>query len=129
MATLTQVARYILACELLLGGQARISARFTPQVHQKAMAKAAGYKKYLPFIPGHTPTEHSRNIGVLMFLAGVGMFLSQRLPKVLGTALGTALAAMGIYSQSRMGVPFWLPCVNAMLGSLVLSDELGRSVI
>ena len=33
--------------------------------------------------------------------------------------LNTSLTAMGIYSQRRMGIPYWLPAVNMVLGLIV----------
>jgi hypothetical protein len=116
---LVSLARYILAFELFLGGQARLT-NFTPHLHEKAMSKADGYKKYLPFIPGKTAVEHSRNIGILMSTAGALMCFPATATRLPGATLSLSLSSMGIYSQHLMGVPYWLPVVNTVLAAFII---------
>ena len=138
----SEIPRYALCFELIFGGLIRIFPRLFPSANQRAMEKAAGYWKYLTIIPGRNPSEHSINIGRLMLVSGIlmgiprsklGGFIlmipSQQVAEIArigGAALGTALAVMGVYSQRRMGVPYWLPCINTVLGSLTLLGEWSR---
>lgn len=127
MVTVGLIARVLFAAELLLGGQARITSRLTPSITKRAMAKAHGYREYLPIMPSRNAHEHSRAIGALMLAAGIGMLWPRAGPaRILATSLGTALALMGIYSQRLMGIPYWLPCINTTLGLIVLISELVR---
>ena len=41
---------------------------------------------------------------------------------MVGAALGGLLAMAGVWAQSRMGIPFWLPCVNTALAGLIVSS-------
>lgn len=116
-ARLAAAARWTLAAELLVGGQARLTRRLTPGLHDQAMAKARGYLEYLRFIPASSPSEHSFFIGVAMCTAG-GL-LCFPATRMQGALLSSSLSLMGIYSQARMGVPYWLPCINTVLGSFI----------
>lgn len=118
-----KVLRYILALELVFGGQARLTD-WTPSVRQRAMAKAEGYRRYLPFLPGSTPSEHSRNIGLFMLGSGIGLLLPLKTIQLVCALLGTGLAIMGAYAQRAMGVPYWLPCVNTVLGIAIACASL-----
>ncbi|KAF2112907.1 hypothetical protein BDV96DRAFT_579349 [Lophiotrema nucula] len=61
----------ILAFELFLGGQARITSLLTPRLYARAMAKAEGTRDALyPIIPFHDPERQTNVIGVLMMNVG-----------------------------------------------------------
>ena len=88
------------------------------------MAKAEGYLRYLSFIPAKSPNEHSVYIGMAMCTAG-GL-LCFPATRTQGALLSTSLSLMGIYSQARMGISFWLPAINTVFGSLIAyADVLG----
>ncbi|KAI6793601.1 hypothetical protein KC332_g9596 [Hortaea werneckii] len=121
---LAAAARWTLAAELFLGGQARLTRHLTPGLHDRAMAKAEGYLRYLSFIPARSPTEHSVYIGMAMCTAG-GL-LCFPATRIQGALLSTSLSLMGIYSQARMGISFWLPAINTVLGSLIAYADVLR---
>ncbi|KAK4626346.1 hypothetical protein CLAFUW4_04575 [Fulvia fulva] len=117
----SQIPAILLAFEHLLGGQARITDKLTPSLYKRAVTnKGPGTAKALyPIIPVKDPVRHSNVVGVLMCLTGALLAW----PKTRGTfaplALNTFLTGAGIYSQRQMRIPFWLPCVNMILGGLV----------
>lgn len=116
-ARFATAARWTLIAQLFLGGQARLTRHITPTAHDRAMEKAEGQLKYLGWIPAKSPTEHSAYIGAAMCAAGgLLCFPSTRIQ---GAVLSTSLSLMGVYSQFRMGIPFWLPSINAVLGSFI----------
>ena len=117
---------YIFSFELLLGGQARLTPYLTPGVHKRAMSKAKGYQEHMWFLPIRDPTLHSNVIGALMVSAGVLLLWSKT--RVFGAGLGGLVAMAGVWAQSRMGVPFWLPCVNTVLAGLIVSG-LGELLV
>lgn len=43
--------------------------------------------------------------------------------RIVGKVLALALPLMGIYSQYRMGVKFWLPVINTILASIIIYGE------
>jgi hypothetical protein len=117
----------ILCLEHFLGGQCRITPRLTPILYKAAMKKAPGTANALyPLIPVKDPVRHTNVIGWLMVIEG---FLLAR-PATRGSlgalALNSALTGMGIYSFRRMRIPYWLPCVNFVLGLVVWWIESGR---
>ena len=121
MSSFSTVLRWVLTAELFLGGEARLTDKLTPGVHKRAMAKAAGYQRYLPFIPGKDAKQHSQVIGALMCTAGGLMCLpAVRTP---GAILSMSLSLAGWYSQSRMGVPYWLPVINTILAAFIIYSE------
>ncbi|KAF2652223.1 hypothetical protein K491DRAFT_719146 [Lophiostoma macrostomum CBS 122681] len=105
----------ILSFELFLGGQARITSLLTPRLYKKAMSKAVGTRDaFYPIIAIKDPTLHSNFIGVWMCIAGALVaYRPLRVPW--GAALTLVLTNMGIYSQRRMKIPYWLPVVNTVL--------------
>lgn len=116
--TAGSIARWILALELFLGGQARLTDRLTPSVHQRVMEKAPGYMRYLNFLPVKDPKQHTQVFGSLMCLAGGLLCVpSTNLP---GATLSMSLSLAGIYSQYRMGISYWVPCVNTTLAALII---------
>lgn len=118
---LTKYLRYILTFELFLGGQARITPTLTPTLYNKAMAKADGVQKYLSFIPIKDSKEHTKFIGVLMCLAGVLLCYPRR--RLEGGLLSISLTLAGVYTQLRMGIPYWLPATNTMLAGMIVAKE------
>ena len=114
-------ARYILIIELFLGGQARVTSKFTPQLYQRAMAKADGTRKFLPFIPIKDSKQHTQFIGACMCAAGVLMSSSRT--RLIGTMLAISLTLAGVYTQYRMGIPYWLPAVNTVLAAIILREH------
>lgn len=114
----TSTVTYILSFELFLGGQARLTPLLTPTLYKRAMSKADGTRKYLSFIPITDPIRHSNFIGGLMILAGA-LLLGQS-TRVIGSVLSGSLSLAGVYSQNKMGIPYWLPCVNAVLAAIIL---------
>lgn len=120
--------RYTLTAQLLLGGQARLTSRLTPSLHRRAMAKAPGTRKYLPFIPIRDPVRHTHFIGAMMCLAGVMLCLDVeglRL-RLAGAVLAVSLTLAGVWTQVRMGIPWWLPGVNSVVAGVVIWGELAR---
>lgn len=115
-------ARKILL-ELILGGQARLTYNLTPTLHQKAMAKAEGTRKYLPFIPIKNPKQHTQFIGACMCVAGALLSSSSTRTRVRGGGLVISLTLAGVYTQFRMGIPYWLPAVNTVLAAVILRGE------
>lgn len=113
--------RWILTAELLLGGQARLTDKMTPTVHKKAMSKADGYRRYLPFIPASNSTQHSQIIGGLMCIAG-GV-LCTATTRTFGASLSMSLSIAGWYSQARMCVPYLLPIINTVLAGLIITHH------
>lgn len=122
---MTTVARAVLSFELLLGGQCRLTSALTPSLTKQAYSKAAGYRQYLPIIPSKDATQHSQIIGGLMFGSGALLLLPYGYGslRAIGKALALALPIMGVYSQYRMGVPYWLPIVNTILASIIIYGE------
>ncbi len=123
-STAVPVINYILSFELFLGGQARLTSLLTPTLHKRAMSKASGTQKYLSFIPISDPILHSKFIGGLMCLAG--SMLLMRSTRRVGSLLSGSLSVAGIYSQSKMRIPYWLPCLNTVLAVVIFlgSGEL-----
>lgn len=124
LTTTTLILRYILTLQLFLGGQARLTSRLTPTLHRRAMAKAAGTQRHLPFIPIRDPARHTNVIGALMCAAGTLLCAPQT--RLAGGALAICLTLAGVYTQYRMGIPWWLPAVNTVLAGLVIWGEVGR---
>lgn len=120
-----RVLRIILTFELFLGGQARIISYITPSLHERAMAKAEGVRKYLSFIPIQNSREHTRFIGGLMCLAGA--LLSFRTTRLVGGLLSISLTLAGVYTQYRMQVPYWLPSTNTVLAGIIILNEVKTS--
>lgn len=73
----------------------------------------------LPHHPNQRPHPPLHFIGVLMVLEGSLLALPSTRGSLGALGLNTSLTAAGIYSQRRMGIPYWLPCVNMALGTLV----------
>jgi len=115
-AKFATAARWILTAELFLGGQARLTGFLTPSIHERAMAKAPGYLKYLSFIPARTAREHTIVIGAAMCLAGGLLCFSHT--RFQGALLSMSLSIAGIYSQYRMGISYLVPCINTVLGAV-----------
>jgi hypothetical protein len=118
---IAKCARYILIFELFLGGQARVTSKLTPQLNQRAMAKADGTRKYLPFIPIKDPKQHTQFIGACMCAAGA--LMSSPRTRLMGTRLAISLTLAGVYTHYRMGIPYWLPAVNTVLAAIILRAE------
>ena len=117
---LKQLPAVLLSFEQFLGGQARITDRLTPSQYQRAMRKAPGTAEALyPLIPVKDPTRNSNVIGAIMVLTGFLLAWTRTRGSYLTLGLNTSLTAMGVYSQRRMGIPYWLPIVNMMLGFTV----------
>lgn len=116
-----QVLAYLLSFEHLLGGQARITSLLTPSLYQGAVVrKGPGTAEALyPIIPIKDHVRLSNFIGALMVLQGTLLALPTTRSSLGALGLNTFLTAAGIYSQRRMGIPYWLPCVNMALGFLV----------
>lgn len=112
---------YLLSFEHFLGGQCRITPKLTPSLYHRAVTvKAAGTAESLyPLIPIKNPIRHSQFIGLLMCATGALLAWSRTRGTVLPLGLNTFLTCAGIYSQQRMGMPFWLPVVNLILGVVV----------
>ena len=53
-----------------------------------------------------------------MCLAGALILLSST--RTAGSLLSGSLSVAGIYSFSRMGLPYWLPVVNTVLAGMIL---------
>ena len=117
----SQIPAYFLSFEHFLGGQARITSLFTPSLYQGAVIrKGPGTAEALyPIIPIKDPLRHSNVIGVLMVLQGALLAFPPTRGSLWALGLNTFLTAAGIYSQRRMGIPYWLPCVNMALGLIV----------
>ena len=120
-SSISQLPAYILSFEHFLGGQARITSLLTPSLYQGAVVrKGPGTAEALyPIIPFRDPTIHSNFIGVLMLLQGTLLAYPPTRGSFWTLGLNTFLTAAGIYSQRRMGIPYWLPCVNMALGFIV----------
>lgn len=117
LSTAVSTINYILSFELFLGGQARLTPLLTPSLYKRAMSKAVGNQKYLSFIPIRDPKLHSNFIGALMCLAGA--LLLSGITRRVGSLLSASLSLAGVYSQSKMGIPFWLPIVNSVLAAII----------
>ncbi|KAF2726278.1 hypothetical protein K431DRAFT_280310 [Polychaeton citri CBS 116435] len=122
--TIAKIARYVLVFEFIVGGQCRVTKRLTPKISEIAYKHADGYKRFLPFIPGETAAEHTRNIGVLLLTAGLLMVApSKGGVRAAGVGLGGVLSLMFLHVQRSIGVPYWLPVLNSALAGLVLYSE------
>lgn len=124
---ITLVVRLVLAAELFLGGQARLTSSLTPNLHHRAMAKAEGTKKYLSFVPISNPTEHTRFIGALMCTAGGLLSIPRSVlsqGRLMGGLLSITLTLAGVYSQYKMRIPYWLPSVNTVLAAISIWAEI-----
>lgn len=116
----------ILAFELFLAGQARITSRLTPTLHDRIMARAAESAEALSFIPIHNPENHSRFIGCAMCVAGVLMLFPQTRDRS-GAMVTLALTSAGFYAQRRMGVSYKLPVINSVMTlAVVFLDHLAQ---
>lgn len=118
---ISQVPAYLLSFEHFLGGQARITSLLTPTLYQGAVVrKGPGTAEALyPIIPIKDPTRHSNAIGAFMVLEGMLLAYPSTRGSLAALGLNTFLTAAGVYSQRRMGIPYWLPCVNMALGLTV----------
>lgn len=114
--------RIILTAQLVLGGQARLTSTLTPTLHKRAMSKAEGARKYLSFVPIRDAKQHTRFIGLLMCAAGA--LLSWHRTRLSGALLSMSLSLMGVYSQWRMAIPYWLPAVNTVLAAVIIQDQV-----
>ena len=115
-----QLPAVLLSFEQILGGQARITDRLTPSLYQRAIRKASGTAEALyPLIPVKDPTRNSNVIGMMMLLTGSLLAWRTTRGSYLTLGLNTTLTAMGVYSQQRMGIPYWLPSCNMVLGAIV----------
>jgi hypothetical protein len=118
----------ILTFELFLGGIARLplGARLIPNLHKRAMSKARGTRDALYFIiPIKEPETHTNFVGVLMCIAGALVAVpATRVPW--GAALTLFLTSAGVYSQRRMGIPYWLPVVNSFLTAAMVAVEMRK---
>lgn len=121
LSTASSIARWVLALELFLGGQARLTDKLTPSVHQRVMDKAPGYMRYLDFLPVTDAGQHTQVIGSLMCLAGGLLCTSST--RLLGASLSMSLSLAGIYSQYRMGIPYWVPCIHTALAGFVIYEK------
>lgn len=118
---LVKAVRIVLTAELFLGGQARLTSALTPGLYKRAMTKAEGTQRYLDFIPIKDATRHTNFIGALMVTAGV--LLTSARTRLPGGVLSISLTLAGVYSQYRMGIPYWLPSVNTVLAAIVIYNE------
>ena len=119
---LAKVVRIVLTTELFLGGQARLTSALTPGLHKRAMAKAEGAQRYLDFIPIRDARQHTRFIGLLMCSAGA--LLSWQKTRLAGGLLSIALSLAGVYTQTRMQIPYWLPTTNTVLAGIVIWEQI-----
>lgn len=124
---LATAARILLTAQLFIGGQARLSSALTPQLYEKAMAKAEGTRRYLSFIPIQDPHRHTSFLGALMVMAGILLTLPVSTCSLVGGVLSITLTLAGVYSQLRMGIPYWLPSINTVLAAIVIYDEMTGS--
>ncbi|EMC92141.1 hypothetical protein BAUCODRAFT_78334 [Baudoinia panamericana UAMH 10762] len=108
----------ILAFELFLGGQARLTDRITPGLHKQASRKASGYYRWLNFLPVDDAETFQHVIGGLMIFAGILICVPPM--RAMGTLLSMALSGGGVYSHRKMGVPYWLPAVNTAIAVVIL---------
>jgi hypothetical protein len=115
------IPAYLLSFEHFLGGQARITPALTPSLYQRAVVdKGPGTAAALyHLIPVRDPVRHSNVIGLMMVTEGILLAWPRTRGSVGALALNTFLTAAGIYSQRRMRIPYWLPCVNMVLGIVV----------
>lgn len=115
----------ILAFELLVGGQARLSPNLTPTLHRRVMMKAKGtaVALYPVPIPIKDPILHTKFVGSLMVTAGLLTGSSVMRGSLVTLFLTLFLTCAGVYSQQRMGIPYWLPVVNSGLAVLVWGIE------
>ena len=99
--TLKTIIPPILAFELLLGGQARITPLLTPSLYHKAIdRKAVGTRDaFYPLIPIHDAVRHSKFIGVMMVVAG--LLVARRGTREAGAGLTLVLTSK--YSLSLGG--------------------------
>lgn len=125
-ASIRVLVRLTLIAELAVGGQARLTDALTPRLHDRAMAKADGTKKYLAFIPIRDPTQHTQFIGLLMCTAAVLLYLPGW--TLAGGLLSISLTLAGVYTQYRMGIPYWLPAVNTVFSSVAIWQAIARRV-
>lgn len=118
---LEKVVRVVLTIELFLGGQARLTAALTPNLHKRAMARAQGTQKYPSFIRIQDPQRHTNFIGALMILAGALLISPET--RLNGGILSIALTLAGVYTQYGMNIPYWLPSVNTVLAAIIIYGQ------
>ena len=118
---LIHVPAYLLAFEHILGGQARVTPLLTPSVYDIAARQRgpATQKALYPIIPIKNPEKLSNFIGALMIATAILLFLPITRGSIVTLAVNTFLTGAGIYTQRKMGIPFWLPCINMALGLMV----------
>ena len=80
------------------------------------MSKADGLLAAFPFVPLDAIT-FTRAVGFAMCVASFGVALPAT--RVAGSSLSGCLSLMGIWSQYKMGVPYWLPVVNTVLAIVI----------
>lgn len=139
--------RYLLAAQLLLGGQARLTALLTPGAHRIALSKAEGLRRHFPFplpvdlllLPsrwigegseagetGVGARRHSQATGVAMLVSGALLCAGERWR---GARLAGAAAAgyvLGGWTVAfwRMGWEWYVPAVNCGLLAVLVWGEL-----
>ena len=56
-------------------------------------------------------------------MCAAGVLMSSPRTRLMGTRLAISLTLAGVYTQYRMGIPYWLPAVNTVLAAVILREE------
>jgi hypothetical protein len=121
---LVNIPVYILTAEFFVGGIPRLSPFPLERLHGFILQKTQRTAPHIyPLIPIRAVRPQMQAAGLLMCFTS----LLLAMPKTRGGygTLGMVLylTGVGAYSQSRAGLKFWLPIVNATIGFVVFWIE------
>ena len=110
--SVSNVLAALLTVQLLLGGQGRVTSRFTPSYHRYVQTRVQGTADALSFIP-LDPHTLSQVLGGMMMAAAP--FVAMPSTRLLGAAITVCLTLIGVYTQRWMGVSYALPAFNTLV--------------
>ena len=125
-----QIPAIVLAAEYILGGLVRASPFPFAAAHERVVRKNASIAPLLyPIIPFRDVENHNRWVGGWMIITGLLWAYPQTRSSLATLGLSLFWTGAGWYSQSRAGMPYWLPVVNFTLSFLVwwLANKRPRS--
>lgn len=121
----TNVLRWMLAAQLLLGGQARLTSLLTPGAHQIAMSKAPEMARYMPIPFVSRPEQHTKVMGAVMLFSAGMLCVRHANVRLAGAVVAGATLGSWVYASWKMGAEWYVPVVNCVITGLVVYQELG----
>ena len=114
--TASNVLAAVLALQLLVGGQGRVTSHITPSYYRYVLTREQGTASALSFVP-LSPSTLRQVLGALMM--GAAPFVALPSTRLLGAAMTMTLTLIGVYTQWKMGVSYALPAFNTVLALLM----------